>query len=52
MQRVCYYMSGAREYMGSAESALLRECCMRVVHEGSAREYVSGAREYVSGARE
>ena len=32
--------------MSSAESALLREWCMRVVHEGSAREYLSGARDY------
>ena len=38
--------------MSSAESALLCKWCMRVVHEGSAREYVSGARDYVSGARE
>ena len=29
-----------------------REWCTRVVHESSARDYVSGAREYVSGARE
>ena len=27
--------------MSSAESALLREWCMRVVHESDAREYVS-----------
>ena len=32
--------------MSSAESVLLREWCMRVVHEGSAREYLSGARDY------
>ena len=49
--------SDAREYVSSAESALLREWCMRVVHEGSAREYVSvvhesSAQDYVSGARE
>ena len=44
--------SGAREYVSSAESALLREWCTRVVHESSAREYASGARDYVSGARE
>ena len=31
------WLSGAREYVSSAESALLREWCMRVVHEGSAR---------------
>ena len=30
------WVSGAREYVSSAESALLREWCMRVVHEGSA----------------
>ena len=29
--------------MISAESALLREWCMRVVHESDAREYVSSA---------
>ena len=52
-----YYecLSGAREYVSRAESALLREWCMRVVHEGSAREYLSGAREWCtrlqSGAR-
>ena len=46
------WLSGAREYVSTAESALLREWCMRVVHEGSAREYLSGAREYLSGARE
>ena len=28
------WLSGAREYVSSAESALLREWCMRVVHEG------------------
>ena len=39
------YLSGAREYVSSAESALLREWYMRVVHEGCAREYLSGARE-------
>ena len=33
------WLSGAREYMSSAESALLREWCMRVVHEGSAQEW-------------
>ena len=27
--------------MSSAESALLREWCTRVVHEGSAQEYVA-----------
>ena len=32
--------------VNSAESALLCEWGMRVVHEGSAREYVSGAREW------
>ena len=32
--------------MSSAESALLRESCIRVIHEGSAREYLSGARDY------
>ena len=32
--------------MSSAESALLREWCMRVVHEGSAQEYLSGAQEW------
>ena len=37
-----YYVSGAREYMSSAESALLREWCMRVVYESSARDYVNG----------
>ena len=34
------WLSGAREYVSSAESALLRGWCMRVVQEGSAREYV------------
>ena len=43
------WLSGAREYVSTAESTLLPEWCMRVVHEGSAREYLSG-RE--SGARE
>ena len=40
-----YYeqLSGEQEYMSSAESALLREWCMRVVHESDAREYVSSA---------
>ena len=43
----CYeWLIGARDYVSSAESALLREWCMRVVHEGSAREYLSGARDY------
>ena len=47
------WLSGAQEYMSSAESALLREWCMRVVHEGSAREYLSGARVlHETGARE
>ena len=41
VQRVHYYVSGAREYVSSAENALLREWCMRVVYEGSAREYVA-----------
>ena len=49
------WLSGAREYVSSAESALLREWCMRLVQEGSAREYLSGAREWCtrlrSGAR-
>ena len=40
------WLSGAREYVRSAESALLCEWCMRVVHERSAREYLSGAREW------
>ena len=40
------WLSGAQEYVSSAESALLREWCKRVVHEGSAREYLSGARDY------
>ena len=40
------WLSSAQEYMSSAESALLREWCMRVVHEGSAREYLSVAREW------
>ena len=40
------WLSGAREYVSSAESALLHEWYMRVVHEGSAREYLSGARDY------
>ena len=44
------WLSGAQEYVSSAESALLHEWCMRVEHEGSAREYLSGAREYLSGA--
>ena len=39
MQRVHYYVSGAREYareyVSSAESALLREWCMRVMHEST-----------------
>ena len=52
-------MSDARQYVSSTESALLREWCTRVrewctrlhewcmsvVHESSARDYVSGARE-------
>ena len=37
------WLSGAREYVTSAESALLREWCMRVVHESEAREYMSSA---------
>ena len=48
--------------MSSAESALLREWCMRVVHESDAQEYVSSAEselvcewhmrvEHESGAR-
>ena len=40
------WLSGARKYVSSAESALLREWCMRVVHEGRARAYFSGARDY------
>ena len=32
------WLSGAREYVSSAESVLLREWCMRVVHESDARE--------------
>ena len=40
------WLSGALEYVSSAESALLREWCMRVVHEGSVREYLSGALDY------
>ena len=52
------WLSGAREYVSSAEGALLREWCMRAVHEGSARDYMSGVREWCtrvvheSGARE
>ena len=38
-----YGLSGAREHVSSAESALLREWCMRVVHESDAWEYVSSA---------
>ena len=30
------WMSGAREHVSSAESALQREWCMRVVHESGA----------------
>ena len=37
--------------MSSAESALLREWCMRVVHEGSAREYLSVAREWCTSTK-
>ena len=37
------WLSGRPEYVSSAESALLREWCMRVVHESDAREYVSSA---------
>ena len=37
------WLSGARECVSSAESALLREWCMRVVHESDEREYVSSA---------
>ena len=40
------WLSGAREYVSSAESALLHEWCMRVVHEGRARQHLSGARDY------
>ena len=51
------WLSGAREYVSSGESALLREWCMRVVHESDAesallREWCmrvaheSGAREW------
>ena len=45
------WLSDARKYLSSAESALLREWCMRVVHEGSAREYLSGAREWCTRLR-
>ena len=44
------WLSGARKYVSSAESALLREWCMRVVHESDARKYMSSAREYMSSA--
>ena len=40
------WLSGAREYVSSAESVLLREWYMRMVHEGSARGYLSGALDY------
>ena len=40
------WLSSTWEYVSSAESALLCEWCMRVVHEGSTREYLSGARDY------
>ena len=49
------WLSRAREYVSSAESVLLGVWCMRVVHDGSAREYLSGAQDYrvgTSGTRD
>ena len=45
------WLSGEREYVSSAESALHREWCMRVMHESTwveqrVRYYVSGAWEW------
>ena len=44
------WLSGAREYVSSYESALLCEWCMRVVHEGVHDStwvvHESGARDY------
>ena len=45
------WLSGAREYVSSAESALLREWCTRVMHESTwvvqrVHYYVSGAWEW------
>ena len=31
----CEWLSGARDYVSSAESALLREWCMAVLHEST-----------------
>ena len=42
------WLSGAREYASSAESALLHEWCMRVVHEST--WVVQRVRYYVSDA--
>ena len=45
-------MSGAREYVSSAESALLREWCMRVVHKSGAGEWCTRLREWCTRVRE
>ena len=39
------WLSGAREQVSSAESALLREWCMRVVHESGALGQCTKVRE-------